>query len=152
LAKFLQVATSNSKHQFSSNEELLTLASIIEREAVIDSEKSRIAAVYLNRMRIKMPLQADPTVIFAVTNGETLDLKLTYKDLKFKSPYNTYLNRGLPPSPICNPGKTAINAALNPIETKEIYFVSDNNGGHYFSSNFKEHLKNIKIYREKIKK
>ena len=152
LRNFLEIEMKNRNHDIDtlirSETDVLTLASIVEREAKIDEEKPRIAAVYLNRLRIGMPLQADPSVIFAITQGQSFDRKLTYDDLKFNSPYNTYTNKGLPPGPICNPGKQSIKAVLNPLKTNEIYFVANGNGGHYFATSFKEHKQNIKKYRE----
>ena len=135
-----------------NSNEALILASIVEREARLDVEKQRIAAVYLNRLKIKMPLQADPTIIFALTGGKTFDLKLSYDDLNFNSPYNTYLVNGLPPAPICNPGKAAIEAVMHPSYTNEIYFVANGEGGHFFSNNFKDHTENIKKYRNSFSK
>lgn len=135
-----------------NKQEAMILASIVEREAKLDTEKQRIAAVYFNRLKIKMPLQADPTVIFALTEGKTFDLKLSYDHLRFVSPYNTYMINGLPPSPICNPGKAAIEAVMHPHYTNEIYFVADGKGGHLFSSSFKDHGENIKKYRKALLK
>jgi len=133
-----------------TKEMALVLASIVEREAKLDNEKQRIASVYFNRLKINMPLQADPTVIFAITEGKSFNLNLSYENLRFKSPYNTYIINGLPPTPICNPGKAAIEAVLHPLNTNEIYFVADGKGGHMFASAFKEHTENIKRYKEAI--
>lgn len=151
LNKFLDYAW-NQRDPLISNilnnsNEALILASIVERESMLDVEKQRIAAVYLNRLKIKMPLQADPTVIFALTDGKTFDLKLSHNDLSFNSLYNTYLVNGLPPAPICNPGKATIEAVMHPSYTNEIYFVADGKGGHFFSTNLKDHTENIKKYR-----
>lgn len=123
-----------------SKKEALVLASIVEKETAKPSEYKKVASVYINRLKKGMKLQADPTVIYAITNGK-MDLKRspTYDELKLDSPFNTYVNRGLPPEPICNPGKGAIDAALNPEETDYIFFVADGRGGHIFTSNFKEH-------------
>ena len=123
----------------STKEQALVLASIIEKESSRDAEKPDIAAVYINRLKENMRLQADPTVIFAITEGKTFDLKLSYNDLKFNSPYNTYMVTGLPPSPICNPSKTSIYAALHPSKNNYLYFVAAGKGGHVFAQNFKEH-------------
>ncbi|WHQ46483.1 MAG: endolytic transglycosylase MltG [Candidatus Midichloria sp.] len=154
LDKFID-HTWNHRDQLINNiitnkQEVMILASIVEREAKLDTEKRRIAAVYFNRLKIKMPLQADPTVIFAITKGKTFDLKLSHNDLRFASPYNTYMTNGLPPSPICNPGKASIEAVMHPHYTNEIYFVADGKGGHLFSSSFKDHGENIKKYRKAL--
>jgi len=117
---------------------VLIIASIVEREAVDDNERPLIAAVYTNRYRRKMPLEADPTTQYALGYWKKA---LTYKDLKFKSPYNTYVVGGLPPGPICNPGYSSIAAAMDPANLDALYFVADRKGKHIFNSSFKEHLK-----------
>ncbi|MBI4375018.1 MAG: endolytic transglycosylase MltG [Elusimicrobia bacterium] len=117
--------------------QLLTLASIIEREAVLSQERPMIAAVYMNRLRKRMRLEADPTVQYALGHWKK---GLTLKDLRFSSPYNTYINYGLPPGPICSPSLDSFRAALRPAETQAVYFVADTTGGHIFSSTFTEHL------------
>jgi UPF0755 protein len=120
------------------------IASIVEREAMDDSERPLIAAVYLNRYRRGMPLEADPTTQYALGYTERDGFwkkALTYKDLKFKSPYNTYVVGGLPPGPICNPGYNSIAAALSPANLDALYFVADRKGKHVFNSNFEEHKK-----------
>jgi UPF0755 protein len=114
----------------------LIIASIVEREAVDDSERPLIAAVYINRYRRGMPLEADPTTQYALGYWKKA---LTYKDLKFKSPYNTYVVGGLPPGPICNPGYSSIAAALSPANLDALYFVADRKGKHIFNSNFEDH-------------
>jgi UPF0755 protein len=123
---------------------VLVLASIVEREAVDDSERPLIAAVYMNRYRRGMPLEADPTTQYALGYGQAYGWwkkALTYKDLKFKSPYNTYVVGGLPPGPICNPGLSSISAAMAPANLDALYFVADRKGKHIFNASFKEHLK-----------
>lgn len=120
--------------------EVLTLASIVEGEALLDSETRRISAVYHNRLERKMRLQADPTVAYALGGVRR---RLYYKDLRVDSPYNTYRNKGLPPGPICNPGKVAIEAALYPLEgTGELYFVAarDGSGRHIFTRTLRDHI------------
>jgi UPF0755 protein len=119
--------------------QVLTLASIIEGEALLDSERPRISAVYHNRLQRDMLLQADPTVLYAL-GGERR--RVLYRDLRVVSPYNTYVNRGLPPGPICNPGLRSIEAALAPLRgVDELYFVAarDGSGRHVFSRTFGEH-------------
>lgn len=136
-----------STKQISDAAAILTLASIVEKEAKIDEERPLIASVYLNRMKLRMPLQADPTVIYAIYNGKT-DFRhdLTKRDLSYDSPYNTYANQGLPPGPIANPGKAAIQAVLNPAATTYLYFVADGAGKHRFATSLVEHNKNVQIY------
>jgi len=128
--------------------EVLTLASIIEREAIVDGERAVIAAVYLNRLKRNMPLQADPTAVYGVKGS---DERITKADLMRKTPYNTYLIRGLPPGPIASPGLKSIIAALNPADVPYLYFVSNNDGTHNFSATLGEHDEAVKVYREKRK-
>ena len=132
--------------------ELVILASIVEREAQKSSEKPIIASVFLNRMNRKMRLQSDPTVIYALTRGKTgLNRKLTKKDLKKNSEFNTYKVYGLPPAPICNPGREAIMAVSQPAKTDYLYFVADGQGGHKFSKNLKQHINYVSEYRKIMK-
>lgn len=119
-------------------EDVLTMASIIELEAFADDELSIIASVYYNRQRIGMPLQADPTVIYGMGG---LDRGLKISDYHFPSTYNTYLHKGLPPTPICSPGMKAIMAALYPAETNYLYFVADGKGRHIFNRTYQAHLR-----------
>ena len=126
--------------------QLLTLASIVEAEAQIPDERARIARVYLNRLARHMRLQADPTVAFG--QGRPPRSRLLLKDLQSPSPYNTYLHDGLPPGPICNPGRSSIEATLNPTEgSEDLYFVARGSGRHFFSRTYVEHLQNIQRAR-----
>lgn len=135
-----------------TRKDLLILASIIEKEAGYDGEKPKIAAVFLNRLKIGMKLQADPTVIYAITEGqEKLNRKLTRKDLTIDSPYNTYKVYGLPPGAIACPGKKSILAVVTPANIDALYFVIDGQGGHNFSRTLKEHNENIRKYKSMIK-
>lgn len=129
-----------------SPEQALILASIVEEETGVDAERRRVAAVYTNRLRIGMPLQADPTVAYGIA-PEGLTRPLSRRDLKRDTPYNTYIHPGLPPGPICNPGKASIEAALHPLVTDELFFVATGNGGHWFAKTEKEHLANVAKYR-----
>jgi UPF0755 protein len=118
--------------------QVLTLASIIEGEALLDSERPRISAVYHNRLRRDMLLQADPTVLYSLGGVRR---RVLYSDLLTVSPYNTYVNRGLPPGPICNAGLISIEAALAPISSEELFFVAaqDGSGRHVFTRTLAEH-------------
>ena len=124
-----------------STHEILTLASIIEKEAKADDERSFISAVYHNRLQLRWRLEADPTVIYVLGDSHRL---LTTADLKIDSPYNTYLHRGIPPGPICNPGLASILAALRPAETSDLFFVAIGDGRHHFSRTFTEHQRMIR--------
>jgi UPF0755 protein len=126
-----------------SPQEALILASIVEKETRQPSERPHIAGVYLNRIKQRMPLQACPTVIYGIfmQTGKMVD-HLTNENLTVNSPFNTYINIGLPPGPICNPGQAAIEATLNPMITSDLYFVANGTGSHVFSETFKEHVEN----------
>lgn len=133
---------------YKSLEEALIMASIIEKETSVDKERGQVASVFVNRLRKRMRLQTDPTVIYAMTKGEyKLDRPLLRKDLQIDSPYNTYKNYGLPPAPICNPGEASIAAALSPDKTGYYYFVAKGDGGHYFAKTLKGHNENVSRYR-----
>lgn len=124
--------------------EAIILASIVEKEAKLASEQAVIASVFLNRLKLNMPLQADPTVLYAVSNfSNVLGRSLRKSDLAADSPFNTYRNIGLPPAAICNPGKASIIAVLQHIHTPYLYFVVDGTGGHSFSANYLEHVRNV---------
>lgn len=128
--------------------ELITLASIIEKEAGIESECARIGSVFHNRLKRNWRLQADPTVLYALGNPKRL---LTRADLKVESPYNTYLHKGLPPGPIANPGMASILGAIRPEKTNYLYFVAIRNGQHHFSKTLAEHNRTIRqIKRGKV--
>lgn len=129
--------------------EILTLASIIEKESGKVSEQPMISAVFHNRIKVGMRLQSDPTVIYGILN---FDGNLTKDDLQTPSPYNTYVNYGLPPGPICNPGFSAIKAALFPENAPHLYFVADGNGGHVFSKTLEEHNEAVNRFQRKAAK
>ena len=137
-----------------TEKEVLTLASIVEREAIYHSERPKIAAVYLNRLKIGKRLEADPTVQYALgfnfNENRYWKKGLTYTDLKYPSPYNTYRNTGLPPGPIANPSYESVKAVLNPEPNfNAIYFVADNTGHHDFSRTYDEHLNKKNKYKQK---
>ena len=135
--------------------QVLTLARIAEREAQVLAERLIIASVFLNRLKQGMPLQADPTVQFAVAQDPASvaangwwKRDLTVDDLKVDSPYNTYLHQGLPPGPICNPGRAAIDAVVHPAQTTFLYFVAKGDGTHAFASTLAEHNANVQKYQK----
>ena len=134
---------------FKNPREAVIMASVVEKETARAGERPHIASVFFNRLKQKIRLQSDPTVIYAVTNGR-LDMKraLTYADLKVQHPYNTYVIYGLPPGPIANPGRAALEAVLNPMQTDDIYFVADGTGGHVFAATYTEHQKNVNKWRK----
>ena len=132
--------------------EVLTLASIIEKESSADEERPIIASIFLNRLKKGMKLQADPTTIYALTKGKfKLNRPLTKKDLLIQSPYNTYYVSKLPLGPITCPSTKSLNAVVNPIRTDALYFVADGKRGHNFANNIDDHNKNVQIYKQ-IKK
>jgi peptidoglycan lytic transglycosylase G len=125
-------------------EQLVTMASIIEKETGRPDERTRVAAVFVNRLKGKMRLQSDPTIIYGLTGGKgSLGRPILKSEIEQPTPYNTYVIDGLPPGPIANPGRASLEAAANPARTKELYFVADGTGGHVFSDNYAEHQKNV---------
>jgi UPF0755 protein len=128
--------------------EARTLASIIEKETGIPEERSRVASVFVNRLKSGMRLQSDPTIIYGITGGKMkLDRPLTKKDIARATPYNTYQINGLPPGPIANPGRAALEAALAPAKTNDLYFVADGSGGHVFAARLEDHRVNVRKWR-----
>jgi len=132
-----------------SPEEALILASIVEKETGLAGERRQVASVFTNRLRLGMRLQTDPTVIYGITNGEgVLGRGLRQSELRRATPYNTYVIEGMPPTPIANPGRASIEAALDPDETDYIFFVADGTGGHAFARTLDEHNRNVARWRE----
>jgi UPF0755 protein len=132
---------------FASPEQAVTLASIVEKETGIAAERPRVAAVFVNRLTKGIRLESDPTVVYGLTGGPPLGHLIRQSELQSPSPYNTYLVAGLPPTPICNPGRASLAAALDPPRTDELYFVATGAGGHTFSTTFEEHQKNVAHWR-----
>lgn len=128
----------------------VTLASIIEKETAVGDERPEVASVYENRLDSHIPLQADPSVIYAEQLQGTYSGALHHADMQFDSAYNTYRHAGLPPGPIANPGKSSLEAAMHPAATKYFYFVSDGNGHHRFASNLEEHNRNVAALRRVV--
>jgi UPF0755 protein len=130
----------------------VTLASIVEKETAAPEERPEVASVYQNRLSGHIPLQADPSVIYAELLEGAYTGALHHDDMRFKSQYNTYRHTGLPPGPIANPGKTALEAAMHPAQTRYLYFVSDGNGHHRFSTSLAEHNHNVAALRRAVAK
>jgi len=130
---------------FMSLHTLLMFASIVEKETALASERPRIAAVFLNRLAAGIPLQSDPTVIYGLKKFKGL---LTKADLRIPTPYNTYIDKDLPPGPICSPSRGSVEAVLHPIPTDELYFVAKGDGSHVFSRTYPEHLKMVSRYQK----
>lgn len=137
---------------FTTPQQVLILASVVEKETGLVTERQHVASVYINRLKKGMLLQADPTTAYAVTGGKyKLTRPLTRDDLNYKSLYNTYQFPGLPPGPIANPGKAAIIATLHPMQSDDLYFVATGTGGHNFARTPQEHAKNVEKYREAMR-
>jgi peptidoglycan lytic transglycosylase G len=133
-----------------SLEQVVTLASLVERETPKPDERPLVAGVFMNRLRRSLPLQCDPTVVYALELAGRYGGRLEAGDLPFPSPYNTYRHIGLPPGPIANPGEASLRAAMAPADTPYLYFVADAEGGHFFGKTLAEHLRNIAQYRRRL--
>ncbi len=133
-----------------SRDEFVTLASIVEKETGIADERSRVASVFINRLEKGMRLQSDPTIIYGIFGGDgkPADRPILKSDLEKDTPYNTYLIKGLPPTPIANPGRAALEAVSNPSRTSDLYFVADGTGGHVFATTLDEHNNNVRRWRK----
>lgn len=134
-----------------SPRDALILASIVERETAKPEERPHVAAVYLNRLRLGMRLQADPTVVYAASGGAgVLDHRLTRSELDRDNPFNTYRSAGLPPAPICSPGLESLRAVLHPVASEDLYFVADGSGGHVFSRSYEAHDSAVARWRAMV--
>lgn len=132
---------------FDTMEDAVTLASIVEKETAIAAERPRIAAVFVNRLNKGIRLQSDPTIIYGINGGEPLGRGIRLSELRGKTPYNTYVIDGLPPTPIGNPGLAALEAVLDPPKSGELFFVADGTGGHVFASTNQQHQRNVAKWR-----
>ena len=127
--------------------EAVILASIVEKETALPSERPHIASVFVNRLRIGMRLQSDPTIIYGITKGYPLGRGIRQSELEGATPYNTYVIGGLTPTPIANPGKDSLAAVMNPLKTQDLFFVADGKGGHVFAATMNEHARNVVAWR-----
>jgi UPF0755 protein len=132
---------------FKTMGEAVTLASIVEKETALPEERPHIASVFVNRLKIGMRLQTDPTIIYGLTKGYPLGRGIRQSELQAATPYNTYVIAGLPPTPIANPGKDSLAAVLNPMDSKDLYFVANGKGGHVFSPTMDAHARNVAVLR-----
>jgi UPF0755 protein len=133
---------------YKTPEDAVTLASIVEKETALADERPRIAGLFVNRLKKGMRLESDPTIIYGLTRGRPLGHGIRQSEMAAPTPYNTYQIDGLPPTPIANPGKDALAAALQPADTQELYFVADGTGGHVFANTFEEHQRNVQRWRQ----
>ncbi|MDE2110303.1 MAG: endolytic transglycosylase MltG [Alphaproteobacteria bacterium] len=133
---------------FETKEQAVILASIVEKESSIPAERRHIASVFINRLRLGMKLQSDPTIIYGITKGYPLGRGIRQSEIDSPTPYNTYAIAGLPPQPICDPGKDSLEAVFNPADTKDLYFVADGTGGHVFAATAEEQAKNVAKWRK----
>ncbi|WP_158783060.1 endolytic transglycosylase MltG [Pantoea sp. BAV 3049] len=134
---------------YQNKNDMVTMASIVEKETALSDERSKVASVFINRLRLGMRLQTDPTVIYGM--GDSYNGTLTRKDLETPTPYNTYLIAGMPPGPIAMPGKASLEAAAQPVKTDFLYFVADGKGGHTFTTNLASHNKAVQAWRLALK-
>ena len=152
-SRFMKALTPEIRRQAEARglsvRDLVTLASLVEKETAKPEERPLVAAVYANRLKVGMGMQCDPTVIYALERAGRYDGNLTRADLQFDSPYNTYRYAGLPPGPIAAPGQASLEAAANPAAVSYLYFVSRNDGSHAFATTLDEHNRNVHEYQIK---
>ena len=146
-ASYTEELQQRAKEKGMTTRAVVTLASLVEKETGKEEERPLVAAVYTNRLRIGMGMQADPTVVYALEKAGRYDGNIRREDLAFDSPYNTYKHPGLPPGPIASPGEASLRAALNPADVKYLYFVSRNDGSHVFAETLAEHNRNVQEYQ-----
>jgi UPF0755 protein len=148
-AKFLDGKWSGRESGLPVNSmrEAITLASIVEKESALPEERRHIASVFVNRLKMGMKLQSDPTIIYDISRGYALGRGIRQSELEAATPYNTYVVPGLPPGPICNPGKDSLDAVFNPEQSKDLYFVATGKGGHVFSETVEGQARNVAAYR-----
>jgi UPF0755 protein len=151
MVKAVQAAWDGKKDglPYKTQNDLVTMASIIEKETAVAAERDQVASVFINRLRIGMRLQTDPTVIYGM--GESYNGKLSRKDLETPTPYNTYVISGMPPGPIAIPGDASLQAAAHPAKTPYLYFVADGKGGHTFNTNLASHNQAVQVYIKALK-
>jgi UPF0755 protein len=142
-----QWAARKDRLPFASPEQAVVLASIVEKETALPEERRHVAAVFLNRLKAGMRLQSDPTIIYGISKGYPLGRPILESEIEGTTPYNTYVIPGLPPTPICNPGKDSLAAVLNPEESDDLYFVANGKGGHVFAATEAEHQRNVAAWR-----
>jgi peptidoglycan lytic transglycosylase G len=143
-------ATTTAENGSPSVSEIVTMASLVERETPLSPERPLVAGVFYNRLKRSLPLQCDPTVQYALALAGRPTLIVRHDDLSIASPYNTYTHPGLPPGPIANPGEASLRAAINPAQSDYMYFVANDTGGHFFAKTLAEHNHNINIYRQRL--
>ena len=132
-----------------SPQEMIILASIVEKETGRADERTRVAGVFINRLMKRMKLQSDPTIVYGLVGGKgTLGRGILRSEIEAATPYNTYVVEGLPPGPIANPGRAALEAVANPSRTKDLYFVADGSGGHAFAESYDQHQRNVTRWRQ----
>jgi len=148
--QWAEISTQQTNSSGLAFQQMVTLASLVERETPKAEERPLVAGVFLNRLHRRVPLQCDPTVVYALELAGSYSGVLSAKSLPFESPYNTYRHIGLPPGPIANPGSASLKAALTPPETDYLYFVANTEGGHFFSKTLAEHNHNVALYRHRL--
>jgi len=148
--EWMEISAQQPNRSGLSLEQVVTLASLVERETPKPEERPVVAGVFVNRLRHRVPMQCDPTVVYALELAGDYSGRLEAANLPFDSPYNTYRHTGLPPGPIANPGNASLKAALDPPETDYLYFVANTEGGHFFSRTLAEHNHNVALYRQRL--